>query len=99
MTAWFWRLAGLGRLPAAGFTHSRARLLGQLGDTKNARLYRRKVRAIYPDFDVDKWLSVVPFKEQWQKEQYREALRGPVSEIWFRTAGKSCHARVTRVLP
>jgi hypothetical protein len=70
-----------------------------LGDTKNARLYRRKVRAIYPDFDVDKWLSVVPFKEQWQKEQYREALRGPVSEIWFRTAGKSCHARVTRVLP
>jgi hypothetical protein len=46
-----------------------------LGDTKNARLYRRKVRAIYPDFDVDKWLSVVPFKEQWQKEQYREALR------------------------
>jgi hypothetical protein len=46
-----------------------------LGDTKNARLYRRKVRAIYPDFDVDKWLSVVPFKEQWQKEQYRQALR------------------------
>ncbi|MFW8608000.1 SARP family transcriptional regulator [Rhizobium beringeri] len=46
-----------------------------LGDTKNARLYMRKVREIYPDFDVDKWLSVVPFKEQWQKEQYREALR------------------------
>ncbi|EJC83963.1 DNA-binding transcriptional activator of the SARP family [Rhizobium leguminosarum bv. trifolii WSM2297] len=46
-----------------------------LGDMKNARLYMRKVREIYPDFDVDKWLSVVPFKEQWQKEQYREALR------------------------
>ncbi|WHO77148.1 SARP family transcriptional regulator [Rhizobium sp. BT03] len=46
-----------------------------LGDMKNARIYMRKVRAIYPDFDVDKWLSVVPFKEQWQKEQYREALR------------------------
>nr|WP_205934203.1 SARP family transcriptional regulator [Rhizobium leguminosarum] len=46
-----------------------------LGDTKNARLYMRKVREIYPDFDVDKWLSLVPFKEQWQKEQYREALR------------------------
>nr|WP_240539730.1 SARP family transcriptional regulator [Rhizobium sp. CCGE 510] len=46
-----------------------------LGDMKNAHLYMRKVREIYPDFDVDKWLSVVPFKEQWQKEQYREALR------------------------
>ncbi|KPH06606.1 SARP family transcriptional regulator (plasmid) [Rhizobium acidisoli] len=46
-----------------------------LGDMKNARIYMRKVREIYPDFDVDKWLSVVPFKEQWQKEQYREALR------------------------
>lgn len=46
-----------------------------LGNTKNARIYMRKVREIYPDFDVDKWLSVVPFKEQWQKEQYREALR------------------------
>lgn len=46
-----------------------------LGDMKNARIYMRKVREIYPNFDVDKWLSVVPFKEQWQKEQYREALR------------------------
>ena len=46
-----------------------------LGDTKNARIYMRKVRETYPDFDVDKWLSVVPFKEQWQKDQYREALR------------------------
>ncbi|MBX5171036.1 MULTISPECIES: SARP family transcriptional regulator [unclassified Rhizobium] len=46
-----------------------------LGDMKNARIYMRKVREIYPDFDVDKWLSVVPFKEQWQKEQYRVALR------------------------
>jgi hypothetical protein len=46
-----------------------------LGDTKNARIYMRKVRETNPDFDVDKWLSVVPFKEQWQKEQYREALR------------------------
>lgn len=46
-----------------------------LGDVKNARLYMRKAREIHPDFDVDRWLSLVPFKEAWQKEQYREALR------------------------
>ncbi len=46
-----------------------------LGDVKNARLYMRKARETHPDFDVDRWLSLVPFKEAWQKEQYREALR------------------------
>ncbi|MBB3561337.1 DNA-binding SARP family transcriptional activator [Rhizobium sp. BK512] len=45
-----------------------------LGDMKNARLYMRKARETNPDFDVDRWLSLVPFKEAWQKEQYREAL-------------------------
>ncbi|MBY5767307.1 hypothetical protein HFO06_30190 [Rhizobium leguminosarum] len=35
-------------------------------------IYMRRVLETYPDFDVDKWLSIVPFKEQWQKEQYRE---------------------------
>ena len=46
-----------------------------LGDVKNARLYMRKARETNPDFNVDRWLSLVPFKEAWQKEQYREALR------------------------
>ncbi len=46
-----------------------------LGDVEKARLYMRKARKTHPDFEVDKWLSLVPFKEAWQKEQYREALR------------------------
>ncbi len=46
-----------------------------LGDVKNARLYMRKARETNPDFDVDRWLTLVPFKETWQREQYREALR------------------------
>jgi tetratricopeptide (TPR) repeat protein len=46
-----------------------------LGDVKKARLYMRRARETNPDFDVDRWLTLVPFKEAWQKEQYREALR------------------------
>lgn len=46
-----------------------------LGDMKNARLYMRKARETNPDFDLDRWLTLVPFKEAWQKEQYCEALQ------------------------
>ncbi|MGM4913049.1 SARP family transcriptional regulator [Rhizobium sp. 768_B6_N1_8] len=46
-----------------------------LGDVKKARLYMRRARETNPDFDLDRWLTLVPFKEAWQKEQYREALR------------------------
>ncbi|WFS04459.1 hypothetical protein [Rhizobium tumorigenes] len=46
-----------------------------LGDLKKARSFVRKARQINPDFDVDKWLSVIAMKEQWQKDLYREGLR------------------------
>lgn len=46
-----------------------------LGDRKKARAYRMRALKANPAFDVDKWLSVVPIKEQWQKDLYREGLK------------------------
>ena len=48
---------------------------GMLGDRKKAQFYRRKALAIHPDFNIDTWLSIMPVREQWQREQYREGLR------------------------
>lgn len=45
-----------------------------LGDPKRAHHYRRKDREANPQFDLQKWLAVVPIKEPWQKEMYREGL-------------------------
>ncbi|URK89177.1 hypothetical protein LP421_32665 (plasmid) [Rhizobium sp. RCAM05350] len=42
-----------------------------LGDTRRANHYRRKDRETNPQFDLQKWLAVVPIKEPWQKEMYR----------------------------
>jgi tetratricopeptide (TPR) repeat protein len=44
------------------------------GDASRANAHRRKAQEMNPDFDVDKWLSVLPVKESWQKELYREGL-------------------------
>jgi TolB-like protein/DNA-binding SARP family transcriptional activator len=46
-----------------------------LGDNKKARVFVRSARQSNPDFDVDKWLSVIAMKDQWQKDLYREGLR------------------------
>ncbi|MDL2402968.1 BTAD domain-containing putative transcriptional regulator [Rhizobium mayense] len=48
---------------------------GMAGDIRKAKRLVRKVKETYPDFEVDKWLSVVPMREQWQKEHYREGLK------------------------
>jgi hypothetical protein len=45
-----------------------------LGDTKRAHHYRRKDREANPQFDLQKWLAVVPIRETWQKDMYREGL-------------------------
>lgn len=45
-----------------------------LGDRRKAQFYRQRAEVLNPVFDVEKWLSVVPFKESWQKELYREGL-------------------------
>ena len=48
---------------------------GMLGDRKKAHHYKRKTMAMHPDFDVETWLSIMPVREQWQKDHYREGLR------------------------
>jgi DNA-binding SARP family transcriptional activator/tetratricopeptide (TPR) repeat protein len=55
-----------GRLSAASWA--------MLGNQKKARSFVRKVRENYPEFNVDEWLAIVPIKEQWQKDHYREGL-------------------------
>ncbi|MDL2404165.1 BTAD domain-containing putative transcriptional regulator [Rhizobium calliandrae] len=45
------------------------------GDMRKAKALVRKVKETYPDFEVDTWLSIVPIREQWQKDHYREGLR------------------------
>ncbi|MBY5440520.1 hypothetical protein [Rhizobium leguminosarum] len=46
-----------------------------LGRQDKARTFVRRFREGNPDFDVDKWLSAVPSKEQWHRDLYREGLK------------------------
>lgn len=46
-----------------------------LGETEKAGSLVTRARETNPDFDVDRWLAAVPFKETWQREQYREGLK------------------------
>jgi tetratricopeptide (TPR) repeat protein len=52
----------------------RAASFAMLGDITMARRYRRKDREANPHFDLDRWLAVLPIRESWQKELYREGL-------------------------
>lgn len=86
---YFWIAAGasyfLGRFDASiGYIErmedpsSARRLLAasyaMAGDMTKARMHRRKAQELNPYFDLDKWLSVLPVREQWQKDIYREGL-------------------------
>jgi tetratricopeptide (TPR) repeat protein/DNA-binding SARP family transcriptional activator len=44
------------------------------GNLQQARFHRKKALELNPYFDLEKWLSVVPVKEKWQKDLYREGL-------------------------
>jgi pentatricopeptide repeat protein len=46
-----------------------------LGDTRKARAYMRRTMENFPDFETDKWLSLIPIRDPAQREQYREGLR------------------------
>lgn len=46
-----------------------------LGEEEKARFFARRVHETNPAFDVDRWLSVIPFRERWQHEFYEEGLR------------------------
>lgn len=45
------------------------------GEIKQAKSLARRLREHYPDFEVDQWISVLPIKEEWQREHYREGLK------------------------
>jgi tetratricopeptide (TPR) repeat protein len=45
-----------------------------LGNSRKARFHRRKAHELNPHFDLELWLSVLPVREQWQKDLYREGL-------------------------
>lgn len=45
-----------------------------LGDAAKARTYRLRVLRNNPDFDLERWVAVLPHKEKWQTEMYREGL-------------------------
>jgi len=47
---------------------------GMLGETAKARACRIRVLRSNPDFDLERWLKMVPHKERWQTELYREGL-------------------------
>lgn len=48
---------------------------GMLGDIDKARVYRAKVFEDNPSFNLERWLAVIPHKEPWQTEMYREGLK------------------------
>ncbi|MDO1583509.1 hypothetical protein [Rhizobium oryzicola] len=47
---------------------------GMLGDTRKAGQFVRKTFEVHPTFDLDSWMALVPFKEEWQKQHYKEGL-------------------------
>ncbi|NRQ16929.1 SARP family transcriptional regulator [Ensifer sesbaniae] len=48
---------------------------GMLGNKKKARQFVRKTFDVHPDFNLDKWMAIVPFREEWQRVHYCEGLR------------------------
>ncbi len=46
-----------------------------LGDMKKARYYVRRTYAVHPNFDLEAWMAIVPFKEEWQRQHYYEGLK------------------------
>lgn len=48
---------------------------GMLGDTRKARQFIRRTYAVHPNFDLDSWMAIVPFKEEWQRQHYYEGLK------------------------
>ncbi|MBO3761431.1 hypothetical protein [Ciceribacter sp. L1K22] len=60
---------------SSAITRLAAACWAMLGDQKKARALMRRTMEFYPDFEVEKWLSIMPVKENWQREQYREGLK------------------------
>lgn len=48
---------------------------GMLGDTRKARQFIRRTYSVHPNFDLESWMAIVPFKEEWQRQHYFEGLK------------------------
>jgi TolB-like protein len=48
---------------------------GMLGDAKKGRQFVRRTYDVHPGFDLDSWMAIVPFKEEWQRQHYYEGLK------------------------
>ena len=46
-----------------------------LGDLKKARLFVRRAYESNPNFDLESWIAIVPFKEEWQRKHYYDGLK------------------------
>jgi tetratricopeptide (TPR) repeat protein len=45
-----------------------------MGNSAKAKACRLRAMRDNPNFDLETWLSMIPFKEKWQTEHYREGL-------------------------
>ncbi|MGD9479448.1 hypothetical protein [Shinella sp. G-2] len=69
-------LAYIGRMKDKTPVHRlTAACWAMLGDLKKARLFVRRTYNVNPNFDMEAWMAVVPFREEWQREQYYEGLK------------------------
>lgn len=48
--------------------------LAMAGNSRKARLHRKKALELNPQFDLEKWLAVLPIKDPVHRELYREGL-------------------------
>ena len=48
---------------------------GMLGDARKARQFIRRTYSVHPNFDLESWMAIVPFKEEWQRQHYYEGLK------------------------
>ncbi len=68
-------LAYLDRMRDAGpASRLAAASWAMLGDLAKAKMYRQRTLRDNPNFDLEAWLSMIPIKEEWQIEHYREGL-------------------------
>jgi len=68
-------LAYLDRMRDAGpASRLAAASWAMLGDLAKAKMYRQRALRDNPNFDLEAWLAMIPIKEKWQIEHYREGL-------------------------
>jgi TolB-like protein len=41
-----------------------------LGDIRKARLFMRRTYESNPNFDLEAWMKIIPFREEWQRQHY-----------------------------